>query len=124
MGDACAITHGDQVRWWASESRREGFACLLVGDPPVGYGMLRRRADGRRWVSLVVDPGSRGRGIGSEIYRALARIASPDERIYAGIRRDNVRSIAAATRAGYAVDDVVLAPAPDPGAWIVMRGSR
>lgn len=122
FGDDHEITRDEQRRWWATHARSEGFVCVLVGEPPVGYGMLQRRGDGRRWVALAVDPAERGRGVGTEIYRVLLGMADDGEPIYAGIRRDNTPSIAAARRAGYQPDDAVRAPVADPDHWLVLRG--
>jgi GNAT superfamily N-acetyltransferase len=122
FGDAHAITSDEQRAWW--EAHKDEIRCILVGDPPVGYGMLVRRED-RFWVSLAVSPEARGLGWGRKIYEVLAQIAG-DEPIYAGIRRDNVASRRAAEHAGFtpvAVDPpgVELACRED---WIVLRYSR
>lgn len=117
------VSTREQARWWPAALRRDGFCCVLLGEPPIGYGMLQPRSDGRRWVSLAVAPGARGQGAGTEIFRALRALARTGESIYAGIRRDNLRSLAAARRAGYEVDDTVIAPATDPADWIVLRGT-
>lgn len=122
FGNDREIGREEQLSWWAAKTATEGFACMIAGEPPVGYGMLRRLDDGRRWVSLAVDPAMRGRGVGTEIYRALLTLAASGESLYAGIRRDNAPSIAAARRAGYEIDDAVPAPASDPSLWIVLRG--
>lgn len=127
FGDEHEVSADEQQRWWTANASRPWFACVLVGDPPIGYGMLQLRADGRRWVSLAVDPADRGRGAGTEIYRVLLEMAGAGESLYAGIRRDNAPSLAAARRAGYVVDDEVQVPAAwvataDPDSWVVLRG--
>lgn len=118
--DGDAITEEEQRAWLESVLARSGrdFICYVVGDPIVGYGMLQRR-DGRLWISLAVDLSRRGQGIGSEIYKGLARFA--DEEVFAAIRVENIPSRRAAERAGY-VSRSEVAP-PDgalPEEWIVM----
>lgn len=142
MADTAHITQDDQRAWWreACELPARDFVCRIAStvrpaalpgsgpipdliDSAVGYGILARR-DGRMWVSLVVDPGARGLGFGTEIYRLLARELA-GEPVYAAIHRGNVRSRRAAERAGYVLDLDVVAPVPDclrPTDWPVLRG--
>lgn len=124
FSDVRPVDPSAQIRWWRGQIDSEGFLCLLAGEPPVGYGMLLRRADGRRWVSLAVDPESRGQGIGTTIYAALRALAAPGDPIYAGIRSDNEPSRAAAQRAGFRLVETIRAPVPDAASWIVMEATR
>lgn len=99
FGDSKEISSDEQTAWWAAN--KGSLRCLLVGVPPVGYGMIRWR-DGRSWVSLAVDPVVRGQGWGQRIYQLLADLARiEDTQIFAAIRIDNVASLTAARRAGY-----------------------
>lgn len=108
FGDSREISSNDQITWWAAN--KDTVRCLLVGVPPVGYGMISRR-EGRLWVSLGVDPVARGQGWGRKIYELLGQLARLDEElIFAAIRADNVASMTAATRAGYQVVDDVEPP--------------
>lgn len=122
FGDSREISSDDQIAWWAAN--KEKVRCLLVGVPPVGYGMLSHR-EGRCWVSLGVDPTSRGKGWGRKIYEVLGRFVRPDEEpIFAAIRADNIASMTAATRAGYRVIDDVAPPGiavEYRSDWIVLR---
>lgn len=108
-----------QAAWWAKRHELPGFACYVVGTPVVGYGMLLRRSDGRRWVSLAVDPANRGMGLGTLIYRGLV---VHEGTVYAAIRRDNASSRRAAERAGYVAAAVTAPGVDDPVEWVVMRG--
>ena len=122
FGDPREISSGDQIAWW--EANKENVRCVLVGEPPIGYGMISHR-EGRLWISLGVDRVARGQGWGRKIYELIGQLVSSDETpIFAAIRADNIASIRAATHAGYShVEDV-----PPPGValedqrnWIVFR---
>jgi GNAT superfamily N-acetyltransferase len=117
------ISTEQQRRWWAEMVVLPPgeFACLLVGDPIAGYGMLRRR-EGRFWVSLAVDPSMQGLGVGADIYRLLARQAPARAPVYAAIRQDNRASLRAAQKAGYAAAAVNAPDVVEVQEWIVLRG--
>jgi len=116
--DSAHITPESQATWW--EANKGSVLCVIVGDPPVGYGMLRVR-DGRSWVSLAVDPDARGCGWGRAIYDLLGRLSTGP--IYAAIRQDNAASRKAAECAGY-VRVAIDPPGVDPACqidWVVVH---
>jgi RimJ/RimL family protein N-acetyltransferase len=116
FGAVAPITREQHHSWWAEQRP----LCILVGEPAVGYGMLRRREE-RLWVALVVDEDSRGQGIGTEIYKLLVELVT--EPIYAAIHIDNGASGRAAIKAGFVPDPFVAPPdIKNVDDWIVLKG--
>lgn len=98
-GSTEEITTEAQARFWSGHDPERLQAYLFAGGD--GAGVLSLRADGRWWITLMVDPAKRGHGIGTEIYRLLSLAQPLGGVIHAQIRPDNFASIRAAEKAGY-----------------------
>lgn len=66
-----------------------------------GVVIVGRGLAGRLEVSLEVQPGRRGRGIGAALARAATGLAPESEPLYAQVAPGNVASVRAFLRAGY-----------------------
>ena len=109
--DTAEITPEQQDKWWKARGVAAGNVWLFrESATDVGYGLLRRDADGRLWCSLAVLKAHQGRGHGAAIYRWLALAVG--ETVWAEILADNTPSLRAAFRAGfslmYAADRVAV----------------
>lgn len=123
MGSQELLSQADQLRWFEriSQLSPRDFYCCLADEPPSGYGMVERRSDGLLWITLAVRETTRGCGTGTRIYAEMAHRAS--ERIYAGVRSNNVPSVRAAEKAGYQHVTGIYPPdisADETARWIVL----
>lgn len=98
--DQRPITVEQQRAWWARRAPELRAYLFTVGSKPVGFGIIRQDV-GRWWLTLGVDPGNRGRGIGTAIYRFL--VEHSPEPPWIEVRSDNIASLRAAARAGFQV---------------------
>jgi GNAT superfamily N-acetyltransferase len=126
MGSQTLLSREDQLLWFVriSQLSADDFDCCLAGDPPIGYGTVERRSDGRLWITLAVRATERGRGTGTQIYAEMARRAS--EPIYAGIRTTNAPSLRAAEQADYRRIPGICPPGiseDEAAQWVVLSSS-
>lgn len=100
LRDTREISEREQRSWWLTRDAARLRACLITNDAGdvIGAGVLSLRAD-RWWITVLVAPERRGRGVGTFIYRLLA--CAPPGPVWAEIRKDNTASVRAATAAGY-----------------------
>ncbi len=102
----------DEIGWeahlrWFAAARDAEDQCLLMGEietRPVGMVRLDRSADRRAEVHVNISPELRGRGYGKELL-ARACMYARDEfgcrLLEAGIKPENLRSIALFSGAGF-----------------------
>lgn len=100
--DQRRITVERQRAWWAGRPPDLKAYLISLGPSAVAFGVIREES-GRWWISLGIESGYRGRGIGTAIYRFL--IAQSPEPPWIEVRADNVPSLRAAARAGFQVVD-------------------
>lgn len=83
-----ALLHRSDVRIWTT---RDGAGLVTLG----------RGVAGRLEVSLEVEPGSRGRGLGAALAAAAPALAADGEPLWAQVAPANVASLRAFLAAGY-----------------------
>lgn len=100
------VTGEDHARWF--ETRRHNPSVHLwiaeVDGTPVGQVRVDYEPDGVGVVSVAVAPAHRGRGIGSEMLRAMAATVVAETTVCvlkALVHPDNVQSIRAFERAAF-----------------------
>jgi [ribosomal protein S18]-alanine N-acetyltransferase len=111
------------VAGWAAQP--DVTAYLLTDDgAPVGYGEVWSDAEEgeAELARLIVDPATRGRGVGRALAAALAADAGYDA-VFLRVRPDNAAALAAYRRAGFRDVAPELqaewnAPQPRPYAWL------
>ena len=90
----------DHVTWFATRVWTASWFVAEENEQPVGIVRLDSGHDDRSYVSIIVVPSMRGRGIGLAMLQALAA-AIPGPR-YACIHHFNISSIRVFEQAGYA----------------------
>jgi RimJ/RimL family protein N-acetyltransferase len=110
---SASIPWEEHQRWFAHKLQDPACVLLLVLDEhkdPVGQVRFEPDADGRAVISVSIAPSHRGRGLAAisikQACETLRRIRAPVT-IVAYIRRDNLRSQQAFTRAGFAAPEPV-----------------
>jgi len=111
------VAWDEHVRW-LDRKLADPYARLLIASDEAGaeVGFVRLDADGEdAEISVSIDRGRRGQGIGTEVIRKAAALAFAElgvRRVVAHIKLENSRSLRAFTGAGFARsslgrDDVV-----------------
>jgi RimJ/RimL family protein N-acetyltransferase len=118
------VTDEEHRRWFTQRRRADGLGHLWIAEEdesPVGQVRVDVSGD-VGVVSIAVAAEQRGRGIGSEILRAMVAQVTADGTVRilrAVLHPDNVRSLRAFERAGFR-----LTPASDCGFNVVERAVR
>jgi RimJ/RimL family protein N-acetyltransferase len=102
------VSGADHARWFATRRHdpRVHLWIAEVDGTPVGQVRVDDGSDGVGVVSVAVAPAHRGRGIGSEILRALVTTVTADTTVRvlrAHVHPDNVQSIRAFEKAGFSM---------------------
>jgi len=100
------VTGEDHARWFATRRHdpRVHLWIAEVDGTPVGQVRVDEETDGVGVVSVAVAPAHRGRGIGSEMLRAMADTAAAETTVRvlrALVHPDNVQSVRAFEKAGF-----------------------
>ena len=98
------ISLSEHCEWVKNKINSIDTQLLLVMEDEQALGQIRiDQIDSATYLSIVLAPKARGRGLGVEILNtAVARIAKDGiKEIFAQIRQDNLRSQKAFERAGF-----------------------
>lgn len=109
-GNLSPIGLTEHLRWYSRNARwiRDHSYIVFVGARRAGYVRLGPITFGQAEISIAIEPWAQGRGLGFESLRwALARYTKIAglEVLTAQVHRENVRSLAIFTRAGFVVPE-------------------
>ena len=109
--DSRPISVADRGDWFGQFSAAGPYRCLVArrGDQVLGYACSQRYRDHDAFretveVSIALDIGSRGQGVGTSLYHALFRRLTPEPSVHvilAGIALPNVASVALHRKFGF-----------------------
>ena len=85
------ISPEQQLAWWKVNRKVVRAWLYTAGREVVGFGLLKRDAQGRQWYTVAVLPEQRGQGYGHQITRDVVLKAAP-EQVWSAVPRDNLAS--------------------------------